>query len=192
MLKIIRLTNSAMTNSTEKRLHIGCGKAYLPGFVNVDIFSSVRADVYADMTALPFDRESFDLIYSSHVLEHSHRHMVLATLSHWRDLLKPGGILRLAVPDFAKCVEWYMKGSGLPAITGLLWGGQNHPKNNHFIGFDEETLANALRKAGFTETRRWDWRDTDHANFDDYSQAYLPAMMKEDGLLMSLNLEAVK
>lgn len=177
---------------TEKRLHIGCGKAYLPGFVNVDIFSSVRADVYADMTALPFDRESFDLLYCSHVLEHSHRHMVLATLSHWRDLLKVGGVLRLAVPDFRACAEWYMNGGGLPAITGLLWGGQNHPKNNHFIGFDRETLYGALGKVGFTEIRGWDWRKTDHAAFDDFASAYLPHLDKENGKLMSLNLEAVK
>jgi predicted SAM-dependent methyltransferase len=175
-----------------KKLHIGCGKAYLPGFINVDIFSSVRADVYADMAALPFERESFDCLYASHVLEHSHRHMVLANLSHWRDLLKLGGLLRIAVPDFAKCVEWYMKGGGLPAITGLLWGGQNHPKNNHFIGFDEETLTAALHAVGFTTVNRWDWRKTEHAQFDDYSQAYLPAMQKEEGLLMSLNLQAAK
>lgn len=179
---------------TEKRLHIGCGKAYLPGWTNVDIFSSVRADVYADMAALPFDRESFNLIYASHVLEHSHRHMVLATLSHWRDLLKVGGVLRIAVPDFKACASWYIHGDGstLDDITGLLWGGQNHPKNNHFIGFDAFTLVNALLKVGFTTTRRWDWQTTDHADFDDYSQCYLPHMDKEKGQLMSLNIEAVK
>lgn len=174
-----------------RKLHIGTGKNYLPGFTNMDIFSSVRADVFADMTALPFDRGSFDLIYASHVLEHSHRHMVLATLTHWRDLLKEGGILRIAVPDFEACVRWYNEEHDLPAITGLLFGGQNHPKNNHFIAFDERTLTDALWKVGFHDVRRWDWRKTEHANFDDFSQAYLPHMNKE-GTLMSLNLEAVK
>lgn len=175
-----------------KRLHIGTGKNYLPGFTNVDIFSSVHADVYADMCSMPFDRESFDEIYACHVLEHSHRHMVLATLTHWRDLLKHGGILKIAVPDFAACVEWYMKGGGLPKITGLLWGGQNHPKNNHFIGFDEETLALALRGAGFTDISRYDWKETDHAEQDDFASAYLPHLDKEHGKLMSLNVRAVK
>lgn len=175
-----------------KNLHIGCGKAYLPGWTNVDIFSSVRADVYADMSALPFDPMSFDLVYASHVLEHCHRHMILATLSHWRFLLKAGGILRIAVPDFAACVAWYNKGGGLPSITGLLWGGQNHPKNNHFIGFDEATLTEALRKIGFETIRKWDWRTTEHAAFDDYSQCYIPHMDKDNGQLMSLNIEAVK
>lgn len=177
---------------TEKRLHIGCGKAYLPGFINVDIFSSVRADVYADMTALPFDRGTFDELYASHVLEHCHRHLVLATLSHWRDLLKPDGIVRIAVPDFEACVKWYNNGGSLDDITGLLWGGQNHPKNNHFIGFDIGTLTTSLHKAGFKDVKKWNWRETDHAEHDDYSQAYLPSMQKQTGLLMSLNLQARK
>lgn len=174
------------------KLHIGTGKNYLPGWTNLDIFSSVRADVYADMTALPFDRGSCSMVYACHVLEHGHRHMILATLTHWRDLLEPGGILRIAVPDFKACVEWYRRTHDLDAITGLLWGGQNHPKNNHFIGFDESTLCEALSKVGFSEIRPWNWRKTEHAQFDDYSQAYLPSFRKDDGLLVSLNIEAVR
>jgi predicted SAM-dependent methyltransferase len=175
-----------------QKLHIGCGKCYLPGFRNVDIFSSVRADVYADMTALPFEPKTFDLIYASHVLEHSHRHMVLATLGHWRELLRDGGILRLAVPDFAACVEWYNKHQDLPSLMGLLYGGQNHPKNNHCIAFDYSTLTEALKIVGFNHFRRWNWKSTEHAEFDDYSQAYLPKLEKERGDLMSLNIEAIK
>lgn len=176
-------------------MHIGSGRVYLPGWVNVDIFSSVRADVYADMASLPFERESFDLLYASHVLEHSNRLMVLATLSHWRDLLKIGGILRLAVPDFAKCVAWYNETEDLPSITGLLFGGQNHPKNNHFITFDEATLRRALTQVGFhpSNIKWWDWRTTDHGKFDDYSQCRLPHMSDSDETIwMSLNLEAIK
>lgn len=175
-----------------RKLHLGAGKNYLPGWTNVDLFSSVQADLYADITNLPLERDSFDLIYASHVLEHVHRNMVLATLSHWRDLLKAGGVLRLAVPDFGACVDRYNKNHDLREITGLLWGGQNHPRNNHFIGFDYTTLSRSLYDVGFKEIGTWDWRKTDHAQFDDYSQAYLPAMQKEDGQLMSLNMEAVK
>jgi len=175
-----------------KKLHIGTGKNYLPGWVNVDIFSSVRADVYADMTALPFDRESFGLIYASHVLEHAHRHMVLATLTHWRDLLEPGGILRLAVPNFKACVDWYEYSHSLDEVMGLLYGGQNHPKNNHFVTFDETTLTRDLNTIGFKEIRPWDWRTTEHSQYDDFSQAYKPDFKKDDGLLMSLNLQAIK
>lgn len=175
-----------------EKLHIGCGKVYIPGFVNVDIFSSVHADVYADMTALPFERGRFDLIYASHVLEHAHRHMVLATLTHWHDLLKMGGKLKVAVPNFAAVVARYTKTQNLAEVMGLLYGGQNHPKNHHFIAFDYTTLADALRKVGFRGVRAWNWKTSEHSQFDDYSQCYLPHMDKENGKLMSLNIQAFK
>ena len=40
--------------------------------------------------------------------------------------------------------------------------------------------------------KRYDLRDTEHADIDDCSQAYLPHMDKENGVLMSLNVEATK
>ena len=177
------------------RLHIGCGKNYLPpeqGWVNHDAMSCVKADVYCDMSALPFDRESFREIYASHVLEHAHRHQVLSTLVHWRSLLKPGGILKLAVPDFEAVVKHYVRYHDIPAITGLLYGGQDTPNNMHHIAFDMIYLERLLMKAGFTDIKRWEWRTTDHADFDDFSQCYLPHMNKDSGMLMSLNVQATK
>lgn len=179
-----------------RKLNIGCGKCYLPreeGWTNVDIFSSVQADVYSDMASLPFDRESFDLIYASHVLEHSHRHTVLSVLAHWRGILKRGGILRLAVPDFAAVVKRYSQTGDLKEVTGLLYGGQNHPKNVHTITFDEKTLSEALYTVGFASVKHWDWKRTEHAGYDDFSQARLPHMSQSsDAVWCSLNLEAIK
>lgn len=174
------------------KLHLGPGKVYLPGFTNVDIFSSVKADAYADCTALPYEKETFDLIYASHILEHVHRHMVVATLSHWRSLLKTGGVLRLAVPNFEAVTQWYAKTGELEDVMGLLYGGQNFHLNRHTVTFDSKYLSRMLTMAGFNHIRYWDWRKTEHADFDDYSQAYLPKLDKENGMLMSLNMEAVK
>ena len=49
-----------------------------------------------------------------------------------------------------------------------------------------------LKSLGFSEVKKYDWRKTSHSQFDDHSQAYLPHMDKENGDLMSLNIEAVK
>lgn len=181
------------------KLHIGCGKAYLPGFINVDIFSSVKADVYANMSCLPFEKNSFDLIYASHCAEHCHRHMILATFAHWRDLLKKGGVIRLAVPNFKAAVRWYNEHGNLDDIMGILHGGENHPLNFHTVSFDETTLRRDLVRVGFETIRYWDWRETEHAQFDDYSQATLPMdpvtrkpIDKNLDLSVSLNMEAVK
>jgi len=177
-----------------RRLHIGPGKAYLPGWENVDIFSNVKADIYGSALALPYPIETFDLIYCCHVLEHLNRNMTLAALSHWRSLLKPGGVLRLAVPDFDAIVEVYNKTKSLTSVLGLLYGGQKFLLDQHCVVFDKATLTRDLKAVGFRDVREWDWRKTDHAMFDDYSQAYLPHLEKEKGKgkLMSLNLEAMK
>lgn len=178
-------------NKTRK-LHIGAGRVHLPGFINVDIFDTHHADLYCDLTRLPWDPGTFELIYASHVLEHVHRRMVTATLYHWGEMLRKGGILRLAVPNFDAVVQEYQEKRNLEQLLGLLYGGQNHPKNNHFVTFNHDTLSEHLKKAGFSKVRLWDWRETEHAQHDDYSQCFLPHMDKENGRLMSLNIEAVK
>lgn len=185
-----------------KKLHLGCGKCYLPpehGWVNVDLFSSTKADYYCDVANLPFDKEAFSLVYVSHVAEHLHRHCVVAAFTHWRALIKPGGILRIAVPDFAAVVEWYNKTGNLDDVMGLLYGAQNFPLNRHTVAFDANTLRRDLIRAGFETIRFWDWRTTEHADFDDYSQATLPCdpvtrkpVDKDSGFSVSLNMEAVK
>lgn len=174
------------------KLHIGCGKKYFPGWVNVDACKDVKADVYADALSLPFENETFDLIYACHILEHVKRFDVEKTLSHWRDLLKTGGVLRLAVPDFQAIHFYYHKNGGLKTLMGLLYGGQDTIFNEHHVIFDYSTLLDHLKAVGFIVAREWDWRYTEHSQFDDFSQAYLPHMDKERGMLMSLNLEAVK
>lgn len=175
-----------------KKLHLGCGKVYLPGWVNVDIFSNTKADAYHDITSLPYEKQSFNLIYASHVLEHVHRHMVVATLSHWRSLLSPGGVLRLAVPNFKAISDWYQNTGDLEVLMGLLYGGQNYHLNKHTVTFDKNYLSKLLFIAEFSHVKEWNWRTTEHSQFDDFSQAYLPSMQKETGTLMSLNLEAIR
>jgi hypothetical protein len=58
--------------------------------------------------------------------------------------------------------------------------------------FDFPTLEKALLDVGFKEVAVYDWRKTEHSDLDDYSQAYYPHMDKENGKLLSLNVEARK
>lgn len=53
------------------KLHIGCGRYHLEGWVNIDIREIKGVDVICDITqGLPFEEESVDLIFSEHVFEH--------------------------------------------------------------------------------------------------------------------------
>jgi predicted SAM-dependent methyltransferase len=113
-------------------------------------------------------------------------------LKEWYRVLKKDGILRLAVPDFKAIVNVYMENNDIEQVMGLLHGGQNHEYNIHYRSFDFSSLSNLLKKVGFENVYRYDWKETVHKNYDDFSQAYIPHMDKENGMLMSLNVEAKK
>lgn len=49
-----------------------------------------------------------------------------------------------------------------------------------------------LETAGFKNIHRYDWRETIHKDYGDFSRAYIPPMDKEHGILISLNVEAEK
>jgi SAM-dependent methyltransferase len=178
------------------KLHLGCGMKYLPGFFHVDILPAPHIDHVGPVDRLPmFADNSVDLIYASHVLEHFGRYQYREVLAEWFRVLRPEGVLRLAVPDFAACAKiYYEQGlvDGLSGLIGLICGGQRNTYDTHYMIFDEPFLSRVLLEIGFRKVRRWDWRLTEHAAIDDYSQAYLPHLDKEKGLHMSLNLEAVK
>lgn len=178
------------------RLHIGCGSRIIPGFINIDIQDYPHVDHLTSAEKLDFAEDvSVDLIYSSHVLEHYGRDEFTAVLREWFRVLKFGGTLRLSVPDFRACAKvYYERGleNGLSGLVGLICGGQKDQYDFHKMIFDEPFLATALYAVGFSTVRPWDWKHTEHADIDDFSQAYIPHLDKENGLHMSLNLEAIK
>jgi predicted SAM-dependent methyltransferase len=175
------------------KLHIGCGEKYIPGFIHIDVkkFPHVDYVISADKLDM-FNDNSVDLIYSCHLLEHFGRHQIEDVLKEWYRVLKLGGILRLAVPDFDAVVDIYQKNRNLEEVYGLLMGGQTHEFNFHHSVFNFDYLSKLLKKVGFKKVYRYNWKETIHKDYDDFSQAYIPHMDKEHGTLMSLNLEAIK
>jgi predicted SAM-dependent methyltransferase len=175
------------------KLHIGSGKKYLEGWVNLDILTENKVDIIDDASKLSkIEDDSCDIIYASHILEHFGRHDYFKVLQVWYSKIKKDGILRIAVPDFESVVGYYNETKDIKKLIGLVSGGQKNSYDYHFMIFDRELLTDSLLKCGFSEVRNWDWRNTEHSEVDDYSQAYLPHMDKENGRLMSLNIEAIK
>ena len=116
---------------------------------------------------------SADGIYASHVLEHlSHTDCVIAIRNTFR-MLKPGGLFRLVVPDLegrarkylellasgdARANSWFMRSAGLglerrhhglAALARTMFG-----NSAHLWMWDERSMAEALRRAGFVDVRR--------------------------------------
>jgi predicted SAM-dependent methyltransferase len=181
------------------KINVGCGTRKIHGFINVDIREEVCPDILCGVERIHEVIQDADLIYASHVLEHFPSKRVLKggetwmdVLESWHKTLKVGGILRVCVPDFDKVCERYSEMHDLAELQGFLHGGQKNPFDYHYHSWDFETLCENLRAVGFSSCKRFDWRATEHAHVDDYSQAYLPHMDKQSGMLMSLNVEAVK
>jgi SAM-dependent methyltransferase len=181
------------------KVHLGCGKRYIPGFVHVDLDDFPHIDHRHDLRSLPFlPDDSVDLIYACHVLEYFDRVEVGPVLQEWRRTLKPGGTLRLAAPDFAALAEIYRRHGDLNLIHGPLYGriaigrGENAQVLYHKTVYDFPSLKKVLESNSFRNVRRYDWRQTLHRDYDDFSQAYIPHMDKENGRLISLNVEADK
>ena len=62
----------------------------------------------------------------------------------------------------------------------------------HKTTYDYKSLELLLKSVNFTNIEKYNWQDTDHSMFDDHSQAYIPHMDKTNGILISLNVEAIK
>ena len=74
-----------------KKLNIGCGHDKRPGYINLDIAQEVKPDIVHDISdGLPFADNTFDIIYSSHCIEH-------VTPDRWSYVLDE--IMRVAKPD---------------------------------------------------------------------------------------------
>jgi SAM-dependent methyltransferase len=83
----------------KKIIDLGCGRSKLPRAVCVDFMDLPGVDFVTDLNkSLPFENESFDIVYSNQVFEHIQNMIELVGECH--RLLKTGGLLIVHVPYF--------------------------------------------------------------------------------------------
>lgn len=95
------------------KLHVGCGTNYVSGWVNIDNNSDNnigRLDLNWDMRRpLPYDDGSVDFIYNEHFLEHLSAAEGKRALKDFMRVLRPGGVLRVAMPDLEDVIRKYLE-----------------------------------------------------------------------------------
>ncbi len=95
-----------------KLLNLGCGSRYCmdPDWINVD-FVSHSKDVIAHnlLEGIPFSDNYFDLVYHSHLLEHFPKAESYIFIKECYRVLKPGGIIRIVVPDLEEITKTYIQ-----------------------------------------------------------------------------------
>jgi predicted SAM-dependent methyltransferase len=107
---------------TQKQyLNLGCGSTYVKGWTNIDFVSSSE-DVIAHnlLKGIPRKDNSFDLVYHSHVLEHFPKAEAPKFIAECYRVLKPGGVIRIAIPDLEQIATNYLKymNEGLENVPG--------------------------------------------------------------------------
>ena len=91
------------------RANLGCGNQTCPGWLNIDIVCTGPGVVVHDLsTGIPLPDASCEVVYHSHVLEHLKRADAQFFMRECFRVLKPGGILRVAVPDLEQICRQYL------------------------------------------------------------------------------------
>ena len=177
------------------KIHIGCGlKNFGKEWIHIDGENYDHIDS-SDIFIKDYQDNSAELIYASHFIEYFDREEVVPLMKRWKNVLIPNGVLRLAVPDFKVYSKLYSdKQYPLNSFLGPLYGKMPMGDKTiyHKTTYDYASLATLLKEIGMRNVKKYNWEETEHAQFDDHSQAYLPHMDKGNGELMSLNVECIK
>jgi predicted SAM-dependent methyltransferase len=92
-------------------INLACGPVFIdsPAWANFD-FAAASGVQQADLLGrLPLSDNSAQLVYSSHFLEHIPKLQVESFLRECLRVLKPGGALRLVLPDLENMARTYLQ-----------------------------------------------------------------------------------
>jgi len=179
------------------KLHLGCGKRVLNGWVHVDISDYEHIDFNQSIRDLSmFSDNTVETIYSSHALEYFDRNEVVSVLTERGRVLTKTGMLYIAVPDFLSLIQIYSEKGDLGNILGPLFGKMNSGIANQLIYhktvYDESSLSLLLHECGFVNVEKYDpvqFLSEIDKDYDDHSLAFFPHMDR-NGIQVSLCLKA--
>jgi len=186
-----------------RKLHIGCGSCIMEGWLNTDICSYSSEVHYLDAgKSYPFLDNIFDYIYSEHLFEHLELSQAVNMLKESFRILKPGGRMRLSMPDFhflmnlyqhpdKECNRQYLEWSyGLFGQGNLEVTEEDYPVhviNNFFHLWGHrfihtpEYLTRMASNTGFQNIRKYPVGVSDTLAFKDIEQhlSNIPAWVNE-------------
>lgn len=144
-------TTTGQKLMSEIKINLGAGATPIPGYANLDIKNGEKA------YPLNYEDDSVDEIRASHILEHfSHRHTI-EVLQEWYRALKPGGTIKIAVPDFDIITQAYRSpNAGKYPLEQFIFGGHCDADDRHGSLFDWGKLKAVLKEVGFVRVEPWE------------------------------------
>jgi len=160
---------AAQSDGRVRRLNWGCGTHPDAGWINSDIKEAPGIQLVCDiLEGLPLEDDSIDYAVSIHALPEIPYGQLVPVLTELRRVLKPGGVLRLALPDLERGVKAYLENDreyflipdedaatiGGKLVTQMVWYGWSRSL------FTPDFAEELLRKAGFGETAKCSFKET--------------------------------
>lgn len=165
------LLRNCLSSAGPRKMQIGSGDNVLEGWLNTD-FHPRRDVLFLDVTQkLPFEDATFDYLFSEHLLEHLPYAQGKTFVEECYRVLKPGGKLRIATPDFQFLIDLYSKEKTDVQKRYIQWAVDSFLSeigiyedtfviNNFFRAwghqflYDEKTLRGLLARCGFIKIQR--------------------------------------
>ena len=185
------------------KLHLGCGKRYLPGYTHIDIDNEPHIDYpNTDISDLKmFKNNTVDVIYSCGNFEYFDRSKAPSVLKEWNRILKSRGCLYISVPDFESIIRVYkengknIEGEGILGPIFGKWEYTNKNQTTEFIYhktvYDFKSLSKMLYKCNYDNIEKYNCWEFLPDEFDDFSKAYVPYKDK-NGIQISVNIKCQK
>lgn len=140
---------------------------------------------YGDIIkGLPINENSCDGLYCSHTLEHLSLNDFRIALKNSFKILKKGGVFRCIVPDIEHLARTYISqlengnsSASTSFINDTLMGIKERPRgfksfiksfygnSHHLWMWDNKSLTEELKNAGFTQIRQCKFNDSDDMMF---------------------------
>jgi predicted SAM-dependent methyltransferase len=202
-----KLGDAYLATTELPKLHIGCGKHRIDGWLNSDYVPADALLMHLDATErFPFEDGTFANVFSEHMIEHVQLAGGIAMLKECFRVLRPGGRLRIATPDLQFLVDLLRRDKSILQEEYLQWSNREFIQaeaindvivlNNyvrdwgHLFIYDQQTLMNIMQDAGFSNITRYAVGVSDCAELHGLENiARMPDGFLE---LESLVLEAVK
>lgn len=162
------------------KLHIGCGGNYLPGWFNTDLIPNARRTKLNATKRFPYHDNTFDYIFTEHMIEHVPYNLGRITLAECFRVLKPGGTLRIVTPDLKFLLGLYQNDNEINRNyikwSSELFFGERAPHNaaavinnfyrdwGHQFIYDVPVMKDALTKSGFTDLMEEKIGQSNHAD----------------------------
>ena len=203
------------------RLHLGPGPRWVKPssqWINVDV-DPKWGDLVIDFqrfAGLPLENESVECIYGSHVFEHMSIWVTDAVFAECFRVLKPGGCLRIVIPDAERSIREYLAGN---ADYPIFQRRTKRAKNKYGVEYtlfdclredfvsrssqqnllgtgalahqnawDFDSISRDLKAAGFSEVNKVGLSKSNSSHFD-FEGSYVCEALQED---RSLYVEAYK